>query len=71
MKTLLTRDFTRNFSAHRAELCVVKDRGRVIGTWTPAREEPEKIDFAERTRADFKKKLPFTFAELLKEGKKR
>jgi hypothetical protein len=71
MKTLLTREFTRNFSTHRTQPCLVKDRGRVVGTWTPAMDHPEPIDFAARARKDFKKKLPFTFADLLKEGKKR
>jgi hypothetical protein len=71
MKTLLTREFTRNFSIHRSERCLVKDRGQVIGTWTPAEDYPEPVEFAQRAREDFKKKLPFTFAELLKKGKKR
>jgi hypothetical protein len=71
MKTLLVREFTRDFSRHRAEACVVKDRDRVLGTWTPAPPVPEEIDFAQRAQADFKQKLPFTFAELIKEGRKR
>ena len=70
MKTLLIREFTREFSRHHAEPCLVKDRGRVVGTWTPAPGNPEPVNFAERAKEDFKRKLPFTFAALLKEGKK-
>jgi hypothetical protein len=33
--------------------------------------KPQPIDFARRARQDFKAKLPFTFADLLREGKKR
>ena len=71
MKTLLIREFTREFSRHRAEPCLVKDRRRVVGIWTPAPANPEPVNFAERAKVDFKHKLPFTFAALLKEGKKR
>jgi len=71
MKTLRTREFTRQFSRYRTEACLVKDRDKILGTWTPAPGKPQPVNFAERVRKDFKQKLPFTFAELLKAGKKR
>jgi hypothetical protein len=71
MKTLTTRLFTREFTKVRHEACAVTDSGKVIGTWTPVREDPEPVDFAARVRKDFSQPLPFTGAELLKAGKKR
>jgi hypothetical protein len=71
MKTLSTRHFTREFSKVRHEPWVVTESGKVIGTWTPMREQPEAIDFAARVRLDFSKPLPFTGTQLLKAGKKR
>jgi len=62
------REFTRQFSHHRIEPCLVTDRSAaVVGTWTPAPQKPHSINFAERVRKDFKQKLPFTFAQLLKD----
>ena len=37
----------------------------------PAPAKPKPVDFLARAKGAFKEKLPFTFAELLKEGKKR
>ena len=71
MRTLTIRRFTRDFSMVRSEPLTVTERGRPIGTWTPRPRKPEPVNFAKRARQDFKTKLPFTFAELLKEGKKR
>lgn len=71
MKTVLIRDFTRRFSSLRHQTLQVRQRGKVVGTWTPIPEEPVPVDFMKRLREDFKSKLPFTGAELLKEGKKR
>jgi hypothetical protein len=71
MRALTTRRFTRDFSKVRHEALTVTDRGKPIGTWQPAARKPKRVDFAQRARQDFKTKLPFTFAELLKEGKKR
>jgi hypothetical protein len=71
MKTIATREFLRQFKRHKKDVCLVKDRGEVLGTWTPTPSTPAPVDFAKRVRQDFKEKLPFTFAELLKEGKKR
>jgi hypothetical protein len=71
MKTVLIRDFTRRFSSLRREKLQVRQRGKVVGTWTPVSEKPAPVDFMKRLREDFKAKLPFTGAELLKKGKKR
>lgn len=69
MKTIVIHEFIRQFARHMPAL--VKSRGQVIGQWTPVAKKPQPIDFAKRAKADCKEKLPFTFAELLKEGKKR
>jgi hypothetical protein len=69
---LTTRAFTKNFSSHKRHAVNVSDRGRVIGTWTPVQAEPLAVDFLARARRDSGgKKLPFTFAQILQEGKKR
>jgi hypothetical protein len=71
MKTIVVREFTRAFATHRNEVCQVEDRGRIVGTWTPAGEgKPPKVDFMARLKKNFKKPLPFTGAELLKEHKR-
>ena len=70
MKTITTREFIRNFSKGKSEHYQVKDRGRVVGTWTPTDDEPPRVDFMARLKRNFKKPLPFTGAELLKEGKR-
>ncbi len=71
MKTVQAGEFTRHFRVHRREAAIVKDRRKVLGTWTPAPKAPKPVDFAARVREDFSQPLPFTFAALLKEGKKR
>ena len=71
MKTISIREFTREFASHRNEHLQVKDRGRVFGTWTPVDERPPKVDFSARLKKHFKKKLPFTGAQLLKESNDR
>lgn len=70
MKTIVVRDFTRDFTKHRTEPCQVTDRGNVVGTWTPVVANPPKVDFAARRRKLFKKALPFTGVQLLKEHKR-
>jgi hypothetical protein len=71
MKTIVIREFTREFKKHRNEVCQVEDRGKVLGTWTPAEEHPPRVDFAARLKKHFKKPLPFTGAQLLKESNAR
>ena len=71
MRALNVREFTRDFSKVSGQPITVTRRGRPVGTWTPVPQKPEPVNFAKRVREDFKRKLPFTFAELLKEGKKR
>ena len=69
---LPTRIFTKQFSSHRRHEVTVSDRGRIIGTWTPAGDDLPEIDFRARALKSWGgKKLPFTGAQLLKEGKKR
>ncbi len=66
------REFTKRFTAHKGRTVQVSDRGRLIGTWVPARRQPASVDFAARAAADCRgEKLPFTFAQLLQEHKKR
>jgi hypothetical protein len=66
------REFTKKFTAHKNHTVQVSDRGRLIGTWVPARRQPEPMDFAARAAADSAgKKLPFTFSQMLQERKKR
>ncbi len=71
MKTIVVNEFTRHFKRHKHEPALVKSRGEVIGQWVPVPSKPKPIDFLARAKSTFKEKLPFTFAELLKEGKKR
>ncbi len=71
MRALTTRRFTRDFAKVRHEALTVTDRGQPIGTWMPLAKKAKPVDFANRVRRDFKTKLPFTFVELLREGKKR
>ena len=66
------REFTKKFTTHKGHTVQVSDRGRLIGTRTPARRQPSPVDFAARAAADSAgKKLPFTFSQMLKERKKR
>ncbi len=71
MRTLSTRRFTREFWKLRGEELAVTDRGRVVGTWTPASEKPQPIDYLKRVKSYCSAPLPFTGAELLRRGKKR
>ena len=72
MKTLTTYEFLRHFPSHSKELCAVKKRGKVVGTWTPTPNKIEPVDILGRQKEDgFSRPLPFTGAELLKAGKKR
>jgi hypothetical protein len=71
MKTVLVRDFLRQFAARRNETLQVQQRGRVLGVWTPSETAPEPVDVLARAKRSCNKKLPFTGAELLKLGKKR
>ena len=69
---LTTRVFTKHFASHKRHAVQVADRGRIIGTWTPASTEPPFVDFEARALRDWGgKKLPVTAAQILKEGKKR
>jgi hypothetical protein len=66
------REFTKKFTAHKNRTVQVSDHGRLIGTWTPACNQPAPVDFAARATADSGgKKLPFTFSRMLQERKKR
>jgi hypothetical protein len=67
MKTLTTYEFLRHFLRHSKDSVAVKKRGKVVGTWIPAPMEMQPVDILARQKADgFTKRLPFTFAELLK-----
>ena len=69
--TINTRRFTKDFSSVRGKTLDVYDRGRWLGTWTPAPAKAQPVDFAERAKKDSRKMMPISFADLLKEGKKR
>ena len=71
MKTVMVRDFLRQFARRRNEPLQVRQRGRVLGTWLPSEETPEPVDVSARTKRACSTKLPFTGAELLRAGKKR
>ena len=72
MKTVQSGEFTRRFRVHRREPALVKDRSKVLGTWTPAPKAIKPVDILKRqAEIGFTKPLPFTGAELLKAGKKR
>ncbi len=66
-----TRRFTKEFRAVRVRPLEVTDRGEVLGTWTPAPSKPFPIDFEERARKDSAAAMPVSFADILKEVKKR
>jgi hypothetical protein len=64
------REFTKKFTAHKNQTVQVSDRGRLIGTWTPAHHLPAPVDFAARATSDSAgQKLPFTFSQMLQERK--
>jgi hypothetical protein len=70
--TVSTRRFTKEFAAFRNRPVQVTDRGRIVGTWTPAPKRRKSIDFLARATEDSAgRKLPFTFAQMLRETKKR
>ena len=46
-------------------------KGRLIDTWQPISQKLDRVNFAERVKEYCSAPLPFTFAELLKEGKRR
>ncbi len=71
MRTLTTRRFTRQFGKVRHEPLTITDRGRVVGTWTPAEKEIEPLDVMRRLKSYCSGPLPFTGAQLIKEGRKR
>ena len=71
MQAVSTRRFLRDFSRVRRNELTITDRGQVLGTWTPAAGKPRTVDYAKRVREYCSAPLPFTGAQLLKEGKKR
>ena len=71
MKTVLVRDFLRQFARRRNEPLQVHQRGKVLGTWTPNQATPDPIDVLARAKRTCSRKLPFTGAAVLKAGKKR
>ena len=70
MKTVSIREFNRHFRRLRKERCHVKDRGEIVGTWTPIPKQSKPLDVMARLRKTFSKPLPFTGAELLKETRR-
>ena len=71
MKTVLVRDFLRQFAKRRNEPLQVQQRGKVLGTWMPTESTPEAVDVLARAKQTCSHKLPFTGAEVLKAGKNR
>jgi hypothetical protein len=66
-----TRRFTKEFRTVRNRPLLVTDRGQVLGTWTPASSRSPVIDFEKRARQDSSNAMPVSFAQLLRERKKR
>jgi hypothetical protein len=66
-----TRRFTKEFRTVRNRSLLVTDRGQVLGTWTPAVSKPVAVDFEKRARQDSSKSMPVSFADILRERKKR
>ena len=71
MKTLTTREFAHQFGKRRHEPLVITHRGQIVGTWLPADQKLEAINFAERVKEYCTAPLPFTFAKLIKEARRR
>jgi len=71
MRTVLVRDFLRQFARRGNEPLQVQQRGKVLGTWIPSDSSPEPVDVLARVKRTCSRKLPFTGAEVLKAGKKR
>jgi hypothetical protein len=71
MRALSKRRFIRDFSKVKNEPLTVTDRGHVIGTWIPMSGKPKPINYYKRLKDYCSEPLPFTFAQLLREGKKR
>ncbi len=71
MRTLTARSLIRNFSKVRGEELEVTLRGKVLGTWKPAAKKNQPVDYLKRVKGYCSAPLPFTFAEILREGKKR
>ncbi len=66
-----TRRFTKEFRTVRVVPLQVMDRGQVLGTWIPVPTSSVPVNFEERARRDCESALPVSFADILKEGKKR
>jgi len=71
MKIVSVRDFTSRFATLSHSQLKVRRRGKILGTWIPDSKAPEPLDVMKRLREEFQEPLPFTFADLLKEGKRR
>jgi hypothetical protein len=71
MKTLTIRRFTREFPKVLHEPLTVTRRGQMVGTWTPAQKKAPAIDLMKRLKSYCSGPLPFTGAELIREGRRR
>lgn len=71
MKTLTSRRFTRQFPKVSHEPLTITSRGRVVGTWTPSEKAPPPLDMMKRLKSYCSAPLPFTGAELIREGRRR
>jgi hypothetical protein len=72
MQAVNIRTFTRGFPKLRYEPVTVTDRyGRAVGTWTPSPKQPKPVNFEKRVREYCAGKLPFTGADLVRDGRKR
>jgi hypothetical protein len=70
MKTVSVRDFTTHFATLGHTPLGERRRGKTLGTRTPPPKTPPPLDVMKRLKQDFKQPLPFTGADLLKEGKR-
>lgn len=71
MKTVSVRDFTSQFATLSHQPLQVHKRRKLVGTWIPAPQAPPSLDVMKRLKQTCERPLPFTGAELIKEGRKR
>ncbi len=71
MKTVSVRDFTSQFASLSQQPLRVQKRRKLLGTWTPAPKAPPPLDVMKRLKQSCERPLPFTGAEVVKEGRKR
>lgn len=70
MKTVTVRDFTTHFKNLHHSPLKVRRRGKTLGTWIPEPKLPPPLDVMKRLKQTCERPLPFTGADIIKEGRK-